>query len=206
MAGYVYRVTARKGDEYVFPAPDEGLAADQALFSARQAIGKNRYANLCNHINLRAGRRRFTWVYLLLSVLSLVGFTADVLARSAMGWGLGIDSYILLAVLAAMYVKSMFHPLFDLGRYKRRWDAHPLLRDGYTVQVHKTGLLLENPENPQAGRVWLAYSEVEALYPLSDVLLFVVRPATALFVPLSREDLPTAVQEYLLELPIKKID
>jgi len=202
--GYIYNVTAAKGDDYDFHELPEDFEPGQEHFSTEQSITKGRYANLCNHVNLRLGRRRLTWIYLLLAIAALVGFTVSLLIH---GSSVKPDTYIFLILMVLFLCKAIFHPSFDIGRFKRRWERHPIFKSGYILRLYDGGILLENKKAAEAGgRVFIPFGGFESLYTTDEYYLFVLHAKSALFVPLKRGELSEEHEEFISGIEIKRIE
>jgi len=201
--GYIYNVTTPKGYDYDFHEMPADFETGEERFCTNQSITKGRYANLCNNVNLRLGRRRFTWIYFLLAIISLVGFTVSLLVH---GSYIRPDTYAFLGTMTLFAGKAVFHPSFDIGRFKRRWDRHPIFKSGYILRLHDGGILLENKKAAEAGgRVFIPFQGFESLYSTREYHLFVLHAKSALFVPLQRSELSEEHEKFISEIDIKRI-
>jgi len=202
--GYIYNVTTPEGDDYDFHEMPADFEPGDERFYTHQSITKGRYANLCNNVNLRLGRRRFTWIYFLLAIISLVGFTISLLAH---GSHVSLDTYIFLGLMVLFSGKAVFHPSFDIGRFKRRWERHPIFKSGYILRLYDGGILLENKKAAEAGgRVFIPFGGFESLYSTNEYHLFVLHAKSALFVPLQRSELSEEHEKFIGEIDIKRIE
>ncbi len=191
---------------YQFSLVDESRPSGEELLNVKQMISRNKYVNYSNYINLRMGRRRYTWAYFLVGIALLVALTVVLLVRSGAEGGIGIAAYVIMIALLLAMLKSIAHPYFDIGRFRRRWDNHGLLKSGYNVRILKDGLIVENADDPAADKVFVDFENLKAICSMKEHYLFVADAGREVFIPVSKSSLPEDSERFILNLPVEFIE